>query len=306
VYFCAMKKSLPWLFLSLFLLKSLSTVCQPNRDCRSTPVFMRDKGLDFSRLAFSTSDRKKMGLLVTEIATLEGQSVKTYQHPSWKKAGWLGPLVLTEKGEIWVAPVPVINTLENKTTEQNRLWKVDGRTGEMSLAVELPMPSQALQGQNPYGLIGLGYDCDTQVLYASSVSGSTMDVERGRLYAIEAKSNKILGQLDSLDAFGVGVGTVLGAKRLYYGSARHGGVFSIALLPDGTFSGKPRLELSLNDLGPRGDDRARKIRFGTDGSLSITGIEFYYNLTAPTEKQETVYQFKYNEGEGRWRLTGMQ
>jgi hypothetical protein len=52
--------------------------------------------------------------------------------------------------------------------------------------------------------------------------------------------------------------------------------------------------------------QARKIRFSPDGTMTITGIEFYFNLTAPTEKQETVYQFRYVPAQQKWMLTGIQ
>lgn len=40
--------------------------------------------------------------------------------------------------------------------------------------------------------------------------------------------------------------------------------------------------------------------------MTVHGVEFYFNLTAPTEKQETVYQFKYNGAQKKWQLTGVQ
>jgi hypothetical protein len=82
----------------------------------------------------------------------------------------------------------VINTEKNKPTEQNRIWKVDAISGNMAVAVELPAPPDDPRHQNPYGLLGLGYDCDNGVLYASSVAGSTLNSEIGVLYAICRKS----------------------------------------------------------------------------------------------------------------------
>jgi hypothetical protein len=298
-----MKKhfALPLLGLALPLLLG----AQPNRDCRSTPSFMQRSGLDLRRMAFSTSDRKTMGLLAIELDE-KGGTKKTYRHPSWGNAGWAGPFVLTETGEIWLAPVPLVNTLHNPPEQQNRLWKVDAQSGELRPALDLPRLGTGNAHQNPYGLLGLGYDCDTRVLYASSVAGSTMQQEIGRLFALRSTDQQVVATLDSLDAFGVGVGTIVGEKRLYFGKARSGRVYSIGLRPDGGFVGSPRLELSLDDLGPRGDDRARKIRFSPDGTMTVTGIEFYYNLTAPTEKQETIYQFRYQEARRQWVLVGMQ
>ena len=46
-------------------------------------------------------------------------------------------------------------------------------------------------------------------------------------------------------------------------------------------------------------------RGGSDdknGNMIIFGIEFNYNLTAPTEKQETIYRFRYDVEEKKWVL----
>jgi hypothetical protein len=290
----------------IILLATTSSLAQPNRDCRVLPPFLSKTGLDIKTTALSTSERKTMGLVAIEINTKPGTTPKSYQDPTWKNAGWLGPMVITDKGDVWVAPVPVINTEKNKPAEQNRIWKVDAVSGNMAVAVELPVPPNDPEHQNPYGLLGLGYDCDNGVLYASSVAGSTLNSEMGVLYAVQATTKKTIATIDSLDAFGVGIGTIDGVKRLYFGKARIGAIYSVGLNPDGSFSDNPRLELSLDNLGPRGDDRARKIRFAPDGTMTITGIEFYFNLTAPTEKQETVYQFRYVPAQQKWMLTGLQ
>jgi hypothetical protein len=289
------------------LFSPYSIRAQPNRDCRIFPSFALQKGFEPSRSAFSTSEGRMMGLVLVQTPDPSGKEKKrTWQHPSWKDAGHLGPMVISDQGEVWAAPVPVINILENKPEEQNRLWKTDKKTGVLKMVADLPRPDSAFNGKNAFGILGLGYDCDNSVLYATSVSGSSIGHEKGRLFAFNTLTNSIVTYLDSLDAFGLGVGTLNGEKRLYYGLARIGDIRSIALHPDGSFNGEPRNEFSLEGLGPRGDDRARKIRFAPDGTLTVHGIEFYFNLTAPTEKQETVYQFKYNKEQRRWTLLGFE
>lgn len=84
------------------------------------------------------------------------------------------------------------------------------------------------------------------------------------------------------------------------GSARTSNVYGIVLTKQGRFSGKPIINFSLADLGPRGDDKVRRIRFNQYGAMQVFGVEFNFNLTAPTEKQETVYGFGWNEEERRW------
>ena len=44
----------------------------------------------------------------------------------------------------------------------------------------------------------------------------------------------------------------------------------------------------------------RKIRIDNSGNLLVYAIEFSYNLIAPVQKQETVYEFDYIEESKSW------
>jgi hypothetical protein len=56
-------------------------------------------------------------------------------------------------------------------------------------------------------------------------------------------------------------------------------------------------------LGPTGDDNIRRIKFekGT-GNMQLFGVEFNFNLTAPTEKQESIYTFSWNGESKLWEF----
>jgi hypothetical protein len=273
------------------------------KDCRVMPTFVQKLGFDLSKSAFSTSERKKMGLCFVELS--ETGENKIYQHPSWKKAGYLSAIAITEKGEVFCVPTPVINTLHNKAAEQNFLYKVDAKTGELIKAIELPILAKA-NPNHPYGLIGLAYDCDSKVLYASSLMGSTSEKENGVVYAIQTSDMTVIAQLTDMDVMGIGLIQKGSEKRLMLGSTRSGAIQSIALDEKGNFKEKPNYEFSLEGLGQRGDDIAKKIRMTSDGTLTITGIQFYYNLTAPTEKPESKYIFKYIPLQQQWQLLQVQ
>lgn len=289
------------LFIFLFALAAMGLSAQTIQDCRLFPGYLNKAGFDYKRAYLSTTERTKMGLNYIQAPKSEGDSARFWSHPSWKKAGWLGPMIITEKGEIWVAPVPLVNLLHNKPEEQNFLWKADAQSGELKIAIRLPHPDTIYAHQNPFGLLGLAYDCDNHTLYASSVSGSNMQKELGVVFAINLNTGKIIDQLDSLDVMGIGVGYIGGEKRLLMGATRTGRVWSVKLGADGRFETDRRLEFAIDDLGPRGDDKARKIRFNNDGTWLINGTPFYYNLTAPSEKQESKYTFRHFPEMG-WRL----
>jgi hypothetical protein len=273
------------------------------KDCRAMPTFVQKIGFDLSKSAFSTSERKKMGLCFVELS--ETGENKIYQHPSWKKAGYLSAMAITEKSEIFCVPTPVINTLYNKAAEQNFLYKISANSQELTKVLELPILAKA-NANNPYGLVGLAYDCDSKVLYASSLMGSTSEKENGVVFAIQTSDMMVIGQLTDIDVMGIGLIQKGNEKRLMLGSTRNGTIQSIALDEKGNFKEKPSYEFSLEGLGQRGDDIAKKIRMTSDGTLTITGIQFYYNLTAPTEKPESKYIFKYIPLQQQWQLLQVQ
>lgn len=257
--------------------------------CQKIPPFVR--ALNFgSSAAFSTSDRKIQGLVL-----VEGERV--YQHPTWKMAGSLAPITRDISGDTYVAPAPWIDVLENKPDEQNKIFKVDGKTQQMSQFVNLPKAAEPTS-QNPYGALGLAYDCDTSSLYVSSVAGSTRDQVNGRIFQVSI-DGKILSQLEKTDAIGLAVFNSAKGKRLFFGQARNSEIWSVALDFNGNFSGEPRKEISLENLGTRGDDKARRIIFSAN-EMSIFGIEFGFNLIAPSEKQETVYRYIYDSNADSW------
>lgn len=262
--------------------------------CQQTPAFVR--GLGFGGgVALSTSDRFLQGLIL-----VEGE--RKYQHPSWKSAGSLAPLQRDAQGNVYAAPAPWIDTLENKPDEQNKIYRVDGQTQEMKQFVELPkmkMPT----AENPFGVLGLTFDCDTNSLYAATVFGSTRNETNGGIFQIDAKTGKIVSQKTGVDAVGIGVFNSAKGKRLYYGLARASEIWSVDLNDDGSFSNDARREFSFADLGARGDDKARRINFTQNAQgfeMAVIGIEFGFNLIAPTEKQETVYRYRYDLAKDVW------
>ncbi len=270
-----------------------------SNDCRKLPTFVKAIGFNPARTAFSTSEKKTMGLVLVELQK-QGEP-RRYQHPSWKMGGWMGPIQLDQFGNCFVGPVPVVNVYNNPTSKQNTVYKVDSESGVMSVFAELPV-SDSITSVNPYGILGLCYLCETNTLYVSSVMGSDRTHEKGTVYAIDATSGEILDKITGIDILGMGISYASGQRKLYMGSARTSDIYAITLNKKGTFSGKPEIMLSLINLGPRGDDKVRRFRFTQYGGMQIFGVEFNFNLTAPTEKQETVYEFSWDDTEKKWQF----
>jgi hypothetical protein len=186
--------------------------------CRGLPQFLQDVGFG-GGAALSTTDDRLMGLVLVEPAA--GGERRTYQHETWDDAGWLGGLALDEHGNIYTVPAPRISLWDNAPAAQTRLYRVDTDTGAMSVLLDLPAvrpPSQT----NPFGLMGITYDCETRSLYVASVTGSSRDEEAGRLFRVDVSGPepRVAAQLEGVDAIGVGVFSGAQEKRLYFGSAR--------------------------------------------------------------------------------------
>jgi outer membrane protein assembly factor BamB len=297
------------LFIALCLLPALLSSCKDevveyqNNDCKSQGAFIKSIGFNPARSALSTSENRKMGLVLIQFNengdTTNGDK-KIYQHPSWKTAGWLGPILIDPQGNCFVGPIPVINLLDNPPAKQNTIYKVDANTGEMKMFMELPV-AENISPTNPYGILAFAYLCETNTLYISTVQGSTRDTEKGFIYAVDATTGNIIDKIGNIDAIGMGISYISGKRRLYFGSARTADVYSVVLAKDGKFNGNPSLEFSIADLGPRGDDKVRRIKFDkTTGYMQIYAVEFNYNLTAPTEKQESIYSFAWNNDSQKW------
>jgi hypothetical protein len=270
-------------------------------NCKGSPVFVkRVAGFEVPKSYFSTSEIRKMGLVLVENqGTNEKPSLRYYQHPSWKTAGWLSPIQLDEAGNVYTAPAPFINVLNNSQQKQNTIYKADAASGEMSEFFQIPLPD-SLNNNNPYGVLGLLYFCEGNILYASTIAGSDRHVIRGGIYAIDIKEKKIVGHLSQVDAIGMGISYITGERKLYFGTGRSSEIFSVSINSDGKFTGKPEPAFTLEGLGPRGDDKVRRIRADQNGNLLVYGIEFNYNLIAPREKPETLYEFWYDSKDKKW------
>ncbi len=268
--------------------------------CQAVPKFALEMGYDATAV-MSTNETLK-GLFIYDRPTQLGQTpTNVYQHPSWDDAGYLGTPVNDEAGNIFVAPAPRVNLYDNPPEQQNTVFKVDTDTGVLSEFIELPFPAP-MPPENPFGIIGLAYDCDTRSLYVASIAGSSRTEELGIIYQVDAQTGEVLSQLDGVDAFGMAVFNRTKGKRLYFGLARKSEVWSVALGADGKFRGEPRFEFSMAGWGSEGDEKARRIVFRRSDEMILRGSQFSYNLIAGSERLQTDYQLRYDPVQDIWLL----
>lgn len=266
--------------------------------CQVVPKFALEMGYDVSAI-MSTNETTK-GLFIYDRPLEVGQPLtNVYQHPSWDDAGYLGTPINDELGNIYVAPAPRVNLYDNPPEQQNTIYRVDTDTGEMTEFIKLPsvVPPSS---ENPFGILGLAYDCDTNSLYATSISGSDREKEVGVIYQIDLDSAEIVSQLKNIDAFGVSVFNRALGKRLYFGLARKSEVWSVGLDSEGRIKGKPRFEFSMVGWGTDGDDKARRIAFRKSDEMIVRGSLFNFNLLAGSERQQTDYPLRYDPVQDIW------
>jgi hypothetical protein len=273
-----------------------------DNNCKKNPLFIQKLGYSVNSFLM-TSDNKAMGLILKESQVPGNPNtpiVKQYQHPSWRAAGWLAPILISTTGDVYTAPAPIVNIYNNPLKNNNTIFKVDNVTGEMKEYLKLPFFNE-INEQNPYGILAMALLCESNTLYASSIAGSTRHQIKGTVYAINLNNGTVIDKIEGLDAFGVGISYIEGKRKLYVGDARNPVVKSVTLKADGTFA-KNSFEdaFSIEGLGIRGDDKVKKIRPDQNGDLLVTAIEFNNNLIAPTEKQETIYKFSYDAETKKW------
>jgi hypothetical protein len=305
-----MKYKLVKFFIILFHFSFLSNCiikAQQTRECKARPQFIsKIKDFDVSRSAVSTTELNHAGLVIIEMEQPQNPNskrTKTYIHETWKMSGHAGPFTIDQYGNIYLVPAPKVNVLENPMKDQNKIFMVNSATGIMTELMNLPHlgPDLVNNPQNPFGLVGIYYDCQDYSIFASSLYGSLTNEENGMIYHIDPVNKKVISSKKGIDAFGIITYQMGPEKRLLYGSARTGDVYSIKINQTGVFEGTPRKEFTVDGLGVRGDDKVRKFRILNNGDLKVYGLEFYYNLTAPTEKPESEYVFRYIESTRTWQ-----
>lgn len=280
------------------------------KPCSKEPAFIQTLGFDPLWTGLSTSEKNTMGIVLVEFGKTPNSPAPTtatpkksiYQHDSWKSVGYLSAIAFDISGNAYTIPTPLISMLYNPKEKLNTIYQIDAQTGILKEWLSLPFIAYS-SPNNPYGLLGITYDCTADLIFASSVAGSDRYHEKGVIYSIKVTTKKILDTLATKDVIALAVAfDETNTKRLYFGKARNGHIFSVPILSTGRFNRKQiRKELTLDGYGPRGDDKARKIKF-QNGSLLVSGVAFNFNLQASSEKPETNYRYSWNSETKKWEL----
>ncbi|MBX3010913.1 MAG: hypothetical protein KF832_05375 [Caldilineaceae bacterium] len=298
--------------------------------CKRSPQFRDTEGFS-TRAVLSTAERGVMGARMIDLDPT-GQVINQYQHPSWDDAGYLGHVLLDRMGNVYTFPAPYVSLLDNPPELQNIVYRIDSFTAAMTRFYTLTAPAPPTS-ENPFGLMGLAYDCDTESLYAASVAGSTRAETVGEIVRIDLASREVRFRYEGVDAFGLGIyitppfsgtvssgtissgtvavgvttpvstvvssGAVNGGKRLYYGLARSSEIYSIGIDEKGDLLDDVRQEITLPDPTLK----ARRIVFAQDGTMEVRSRPFEFTLIVTSERPEVLFYYRFDPATNRWQLS---
>ena len=256
--------------------------------CATPPKFLGKLGLG-NNASFEISDAHRLVLLVP---VPDSDAVSKYQNQSWSGAGLVGAFALDRNGNVYVAPSPRLGPGIKTAKSQNVIYKVDTNTGNLAPYVTLP-DAGAPTPDNPFGIMGLAYDCDTNSLYVSSLAGATAENEAGHIYRVDLNLGAVAGRLDNVDALGLAVGSGAKGKVLYFGSARTPQLRAVNLEASGDFQGSPRDVGALTDT-----QRALRLSVSSPAELIVQTVEF--NLANADTPQGSEIRFQYDPAADLW------
>jgi hypothetical protein len=265
-----------------------ATITGVGANCVTAPAFLGKLGLGSNAL-FEVSDTHRLVLLVP---APDSDAVSKYQNQSWSQAGLVGAFALDREGNVYVAPSPRLGPGVKAAKPQNVIYKVDTNTGNLAPYVTLP-DANAPSPENPYGIVGLAYDCDTNSLYVSTLAGSTADKEAGHIYRVDLNLGVVAGRMDNVDALGLAVGNGANGKVLYFGAARAPQLRAVNLEASGDFQGKAR------DVGTLTEpQRALRLRLLAPTEMVVQAVEF--QLANADTPQGSEIRFQYDPASDTW------
>ncbi len=268
--------------------------------CKRSPLFPKRHGLNPPYAIDLRQGTEFRGLRIIEAK----RNGKTLQLPGWDSYGFLGLYTLDDKGNIYTAPMPYVSININPPNEQNRILKVDSGTGEMYVFMQLPSETPP-NAKNPFGVIGLEFDCETKSLYATSVAGSTYKNESGKIFQINPSTKAIKDTYKNLDVMGITIFHGKTGKRIYIGLARKPEIYSIGLNENGGFKDDLRYEFSLENVPGGSNVKAHRMLI-KDNIMTLKTREFSYSLISASVSMRIIYKFKYNPANDKWEFLELQ
>lgn len=265
-------------------------------DCRILSPFMADMPLGSGGNLALATNRSEKGLVLFSTQHPD----QSFQHPTWKDAGYLGPIAYDRAGHIYVAPTPRLSLADNPLAGATTLWRVEAESGALRPFARLPGEASE---RNPYGIIGLSYVCDLHWLYVGHVIGGTPTTEHGGVVALDLNDGTLRPVVDTTDVMGIVVVRIGSGYELYMALARSPEVVALPLGANGMPTGAVRPLLDLVAAGATPSERVRKLRLVND-ELVADLVPFNYSLqTTAATQPNRVAAWRYNTTTGAWEVS---
>ncbi|MBK8736189.1 MAG: hypothetical protein IPP01_10140 [Saprospiraceae bacterium] len=296
-----MKSKFTIIFLMLFFKICFSQDVIPLSDCKGNPLFVKKLTPPGMKVYLSTFEKYRIGFHLVELFPKNNNPPYRYSHPSWKLGGALGSFVIAPTGHVFVCPTPYINNYYNPPCEQNKLYRIHSQTGEMESVFQFYGDTSCTD----FGLMGICYDCESDLLFVSSIKGSTKTKAKGKIYSLHFTRNDdyiLIDSISEIDALGLSLAKIGGKKKLFFGDLRADGISSIEVSNDGHFISAPNLEINLNDERFMVNYEAKKIKFNQDNILKISLVPFDFSFSIPGHENESYLEYKYNKVGKNWIL----
>ena len=261
------------------------------RSCARIPTFLYSMGIKRPIIDLSQMHYKGIAFYYGPKFT------KVLHKKEWERYDALGTYTIDRLGNIYLTPNPFISIRPSTFNLQKAIYKMDSKSGKLTRWMEIDdvKPNH----NNPYGLISVIYDCDTDTLIASSIDESNYKAQKGVIYQINPKNQDIVNRVEGFDALTINILHTNGSKYLIAGSARDNSVYAF------TFKGSKLISTphKLFEL-PNPRLRVRKIKVIGKNSLKLEAIKFNYSLVAETnKKQRFAYIATYNPTDSTWQIT---
>jgi len=267
----------------------------PKGSCARGPQFLRTRRIA-QPVMIDLSQKHYKG-----VAMLYGKSFRNVLHPrQWEQYGHLGTYAADREGNLYLAPMPFISIEPTTFNLQKNIYKLDSKTGKLSLWMHLDdvQPSAT----NPYGINAITYDCDDGTLWVSAIDKSDYRKEKGRIYHIDPSAKKILQTIGGIDALSMAIVHTDKGKYLLVGSARDNALYALP------FAGKVLREEKIRLAAlPDANLHIRKIKVKGKDRLELQAIPFSYALIAQTGVQDRIhYYLVQNRQSGEWKIEKSQ
>jgi hypothetical protein len=271
--------------------------------CAAMPQFARQLRF-IGGLYLSTNLKNRDGLFL--MGRLPNGQMASWRHPSWAETGPVSAYARDKRGNIYLAATPFVQAASDAAWRYRTVWKIDSATGVLKPWLTLPVAAKPHAG-NPYGILGMAYDCTTDSLYVTSVMGSDYEHKKGIVYRIDVGTGTVEKLITGLDAMGVlAMASPKTGKQLLLGSARSSAVLAVPLDRHGKTAGKPRLLFRLQQAAGGRDDRARRLQLNRAGELTIKAMDFDFTLRSASDAEERWYRYQLDPATGQWKFKNVK